>query len=92
MLGVMVRIIKDAYLEYILNRMARKLRRGCEMIGCVDEKHVRTGHKLLGREPLRKQMHRHYERRVGVPVHQMERNIACGIGRGSSCQPEIRSK
>ena len=77
----MVGIIKHSYLKDILNRMACKLRSSRKMIGRVNEQHVRAGHKLLLCEPLWKQMHRHHERSVGVPVHEMERNIACGIGR-----------
>lgn len=77
----MVGIIENPYLKYILNRMARELRSRRKMIGSVNEEHVRAGHKLLWRESLWKQMHCHHERRVGVPVHQMECNIACGVGR-----------
>ncbi len=77
----MVGIIKNSYLEHILNRMACELRSSREMIGRVDEKHVRAGRQFLWCESLWKQMHRYHKRSVGVPVHQMERNIACGIGR-----------
>ena len=60
----MVGIIKNSYLKHILNRMTCEFRGGCEVIGRMDEKHVRADHKLLWCEPLWKQMHRHHERRV----------------------------
>jgi hypothetical protein len=79
-LCVRIVAIKNTYLEHIPNRVACEFRRDCEMIGRMNEEHIRAGRKLLRGESLGKQMHRHYERHIGGPVDQMERNLVCGFG------------
>lgn len=74
-------VIENSDLKHILNRMACEFCGGSEMIGHMNEQHVGTHQKFLRGEALWKQMNRHHECCIGMPIHQMERNLLCGVRR-----------
>ena len=45
------------------------------MVGCVKEEADDATLNFFRCEPFRKQMQRHQERRIGIPIREMKRNI-----------------